>query len=192
MSTAVRERFVEVVRDGIISLPQDLKAVLRMVDDPEFDDDSRVAAAGALLHVLSASNAIPGLRGLLAYIDDVLVLRLVIERMAERSPEAMARHREQSPELLGPLEEQLAATREYLGDLTSVLEKAADGVAKLSHEGKTARQCVTDSEMGTWLYDEIQTAIVDMDFDPEVVARTMKSVDQILPQLRVHVAGRAS
>jgi len=192
MSTAARERFVEVVRDGILSLPQDLKAVLRMVDDPEFDDDSRVAAAGALLHVLSAANAIPGLRGLLAYIDDVLVLRFVLEDMGRRSPEAMARHREESPELLAPLEDQLAATRDYLGDLTSVLEKAAAGVSRLSHEGKTARQCVSDSEMGTWLYDEIHTAIVDMDFDPDVVSRAMKSVDQILPQLRVHVTGRAS
>ncbi len=192
MSTAARERFVEVVTDSIVSLPQDLKAVLRMVDDPEFDDDSRVAAAGALLHVLSASNAIPGLRGILAYVDDVLVLRLVLESMEKRSPEAMARHRQESPELLEPLEDQLDATREYLGDLTVVLEKAADGVSRLSHEGKTARQCVSDSEMGTWLYDEIHTAIVDMDFDPEVVARATKSIDQILPQLRVHVAGRAS
>ena len=192
MSTAARERFVEVVTDGILSLPQDLKAVLRMVDDPEFDDDSRVAAAGALLHVLSAANAIPGLRGMLAYVDDVLVLRLVLERMGTRSPEAMARHREDSPELLAPLDEQLEVTREYLGELVSVLEKAADGVSKLSHEGKTARQCVSDSEMGTWLYDEIHTALVDMDFDRDDVTRATKSIDQILPQLRVHVTGRAS
>jgi len=192
MATA-RERFIGAVSEGILSLPQDLKAVLRMVDDQEFDDESRVAAAGALLHVLSASNAIPGLRGMLAYVDDVLVLRIVLERMGVRSPEAMARHREESPELLGPLEEHLGATREYLGELASVLEKAADGVSKLSHEGKTAPACVSDPETGTWLYDEIQTAIVDMDFDPDDVARVTKGIDQILPQLRVHVAaGRAS
>src|SRR5690606_13745860 len=109
-------RFEEFVRDAILSLPQDMKAVLRIVEDPDIDDAGRVAAAGALMHVLSASNAIPGMRGILAYVDDVLVLRLVLERLSKSSPEAMARHREESPELLSELDQQLAVTRAYLGD----------------------------------------------------------------------------
>src|SRR5688572_12684841 len=127
-----REQFAELVRETVLSLPQDMKAVLRIVEDPEVDDESRVAAAGALLHVLSAANAIPGLRGLLAWVDDALVIRLVLERIEKKSPVAMAKHKRESPELLDPLPGQMKTARQYLGELMTVLERAADGVGKLS------------------------------------------------------------
>ena len=61
----------------MLTLPQDCKAVLRLAEDPDLDDDSRVLACGALLHVLSGANAIPGVKGTLAFADDVIVLRLI-------------------------------------------------------------------------------------------------------------------
>lgn len=181
-----RERFVEAVTEAIVSLPQDMKAVIRIVEDPDVDDESRVAAAGALLHVLSASNAIPGARGLLAYVDDVLVLRLVIERIEKRSPEAIAAHRDGFPELFEPLGAQLEAARAYLGGLMSVLEHAADDVKKLSFQGHNAAQCVSDPESTNWLYDAVQEAIVQqLEFDEEVVAREAKRIDEIVPHLKL-------
>lgn len=181
-----RERFEDVVCGAIVSLPQDLKAVLRIVEDPEVNDDGRTMAAGALLHVLSASNAIPGQRGILAYVDDVLVLRLVLERIEKDNPEPMARHREESPELFAELDEQLAVTREYLGDLMIVLDRAVDGVAKLTHLGHKATECVQDS---TWLYDTVQEALVDeLDFDEDEVARECKQLERILPHLKTKAA----
>jgi uncharacterized membrane protein YkvA (DUF1232 family) len=188
-----REQFVDVVRETVLSLPQDMKAVLRIVEDPEIDDESRVAAAGALLFTLSSANAIPGLRGLLAWVDDALVLRLVLERIAKKSPAAMARHLTESPELLGPLPEQMKTARAYLGELMTVLERAADDVAKATHEGHNAAQCVTDSESGTWLYDEVHGAIVEkIDFSEDEVARVAKTVDQVVQQLRQHVGTRGT
>src|SRR5688500_5998185 len=121
-----RELFADVVRETVLSLPQDMKAVLRIVEDPEVDDESRVAAAGALLHVLSSQNAIPGLRGLLAWVDDALVMRLVLERIEKKSPAAMAKHKRESPELLEPMPDQMKTARKYLGELMGVLERAAD------------------------------------------------------------------
>lgn len=184
-----RERFMDWVEEAILSLPQDMKAVLRIVEDPEVTDEGRVDAAGALLHVLSASNAIPGARGILAYVDDVLVLRLVLERIEKKCPEAIARHREESPELFGSMDEELAAARAYLGELIQVLERAADGVSKLSHQGHSASDCVHDTETSNWLYDTVQEAIVDQfDLDEDDVARETKRVDQILPHLRSRAA----
>lgn len=188
-----REQFVELVRETVLSLPQDMKAVLRIVEDPEIDDESRVAAAGSLLHALSSTNAIPGLRGLLAWVDDALVMRVVLARIAEKSPAAMKRHAEESPELLAPLPEQLKVARAYLGELMGVLERAADDVGKLTHEGHTAKECVYDEEAGTWLYDEVHGAIVDrLDFSEDEVARVAKTVDQVVAQLRQHVSARGS
>lgn len=179
-----RDRFVEMVRDAIVSLPQDMKAVLRIVEDPDMEDEGRVAAAGALLHVLSASNAIPGARGILQYVDDVVVLRLVLEGIEKKYPEAMAHHREESPELFEPLEEDLVAVREHLGPSVVVLEKAAEGVSKLSHQGHTAKQCALDPDSSNWLYDAVQEAIVEeLELDEDEVARETKHMSDLVKLL---------
>jgi len=92
-----RERFIELMTPALTRFGQDLKSVLRIVEDPEFDDESRVAAAGSLLHVISSSGAIPGVRGVLRHLGDVMVMRLVLDRVRERSPKAFDKHLAQSP-----------------------------------------------------------------------------------------------
>jgi uncharacterized membrane protein YkvA (DUF1232 family) len=180
-----REKFVEVTREAILSLPQDMKAVLRIVEDPDMDDEGRVAAAGALLHVLSASNAIPGARGILQYVDDAVVLRLVLEQINQKFPEAMAHHHEESPELFEPLEEDLEAIRGYLGDSVAVLEEAARKVIQLTHQGHTARQCALDPDASNWLYDAVQEAIVEeLEFDEDEVTRETKHMNDLVALLQ--------
>lgn len=177
------------MREAILSLPQDMKAMLRVVEDPELDDAHRILAAGALLHVLSAQNAIPGMRGTLAFVDDVIVLRLVLERLVDDAPDAMARHREDSPELFEPLPDQMAVVRAYLGGLIAVLDRACEGLPRLTHQGHTAETCALDDDAGTWLYDAVHAALVnELDLKSGEVARAVKGVDQILPPLRQRMA----
>lgn len=184
-----QNEFEDVVREAILSLPQDMKAMLRVVEDPDLDDAHRTLAAGAVLHVLSAQNAIPGMRGTLAYVDDVIVLRLVLTRLVEEAPEAMARHREDSPELFDPLPEQMEAVRGYLGELLAVLDRACEGLPKLTHQGHTAEECALDDDASTWLYDAVQEALVnELDFSRAEVARVVKNVDQILTPLQQRLA----
>jgi hypothetical protein len=179
-----RERFVERMGEAVVSLPHDLKAMLRIVEDAEIPDDLRVAAAGSVLHVLSAGNAIPGVRGVLQRVGDALALRLVLDRLRKEDPEAFERHREDSPELFEPLDDQLEAARGYLGDRLSVLERFADGFPKLTVQGHTAEECVASTESMNWLYDAVLEAIVDrFEFDEDDVARELKSIDRILPHL---------
>lgn len=175
----------DAMREAILSLPQDMKAVLRIVEDPDLDDPHRVMAAGALLHVLSAHNAIPGLTGMVAYVDDVIVLRLMLERLQQGAAEVIAQHEKDSPELFGPLPAQLAVVREHLGALVGPLEKAVAGLPTLSHQGYAARDCVRD-EGATWLYDAVHAALVDeLDFDEDRVARELKRVNDIVEPLRM-------
>lgn len=184
-----REKFAEVVNESLRSLSEDLKALMRLVEDGDLDDESRIEAAGALIHVLSAANAIPGVRGLLAYVDDALVLRLVLERAEKRSPDALAKHRDESSTLLDAWPEHLAATRAFLGaDLVAVLERATDGVIRLAYEGHAAPDCVRDSTSMNWLYDAIHEKILKLDFDDDEISRAAKQVDQLIPPLR----GRAN
>jgi uncharacterized membrane protein YkvA (DUF1232 family) len=176
--------FAEAMRDAILSLPEDLKAMLRLMEDPDLDDASRVLASGALLHVLSGTNAIPGVKGTLALVDDVLVLRLAFERIGRFSPEVVANHRKDSPEVFEAWDLQLAAARAYLGDRFAVLERAVDGLPKISFQGHSAGQCARDPEAATWLYDSVQEAIVEQfEIAEEDVVRAVKNAHEIKARL---------
>ncbi len=179
-----RERFIELMTPALTRFSQDVKSLLRIVEDPSVDDESRVAAAGALLHVISSTGAIPGVRGVLRHLGDVMVMRLVLDRVRERSPNAFDKHLAGSPEMLEPLSEELDAMRAYLGDRVSVLEKAVEKFPELSHQGQQAAACVEDPESSTWLYDAVHEALIaEIDFDDEDVVRELKQVDRILAPL---------
>lgn len=181
----VENGFAEAMREAILSLPQDLKAMLRVMEDPELDDAARVLASGSLLHVLSASNAIPGVKGTLALVDDVIVLRLALERIAGTSPDVVRRHREDMPEIFDAWTVQLEAARAYLGERgIAVLEKAVDGLSKLTFQGHSARECARDPEASTWLYDSVHEAIVEQfEIAEDEVARAVKSSHEILAKV---------
>ncbi len=177
------------MRDAVIQLPQDLKAVLRIVEDPEVDDGSRVLVAGALLHVISEGTSIPGVRGALQHAGSVLVIRLALEKAREASPEALARHAEESPELFGPMDEQLDAARAFIGDGMKVLEALVQKLPKLNHQGHSAEQCVHDTESSNWLYDTVHVSLVEtLEIDEEDVAREIKGVDRIRKSLQARAA----
>ncbi len=175
--------------DAVLTLPQDLKAALRIVDDQEVDDESRVAIAGALLHVIGEQTSIPGVRGTLQHVGSALLLRLVLERARKNAPEALARHTEESPELLEPLEEQLEVARGFIGNGMSVLEGLVDKVSSLNHKGHTAEQCVHDTESSTWLYDTVHVSLVEtLEIDEDDVAREIKGADRIAKNLQARAA----
>jgi len=183
-----RERFIELMTPALTRFGQDLKSVLRIVEDPEVDDASRIAAAGGLMHVLSASGAIPGVRGVLQNLGDVLILRLVLDGVRQRSPAAFEKHRATFPDMLGPLSDELEAMRDYLGDRVSVFEALVEKLPILSHQGHQASACIEDTEAATWLYDAVHEALIDeIDFDDEEVARELKQVDRILAPLASRV-----
>jgi len=172
------------MREALLSLPQDLKAMLRVVEDPDLDDAGRVLACGALLHALSGSNAIPGVKGTLALVDDVLVLRLCLERLAKSSPEVVKQHREHSPEIFEAWDVQLRAARTYFGDRMSVIEKAIDGLPRIQFQGHSARECARDQEGTTWLYDSVHEAIVEQfELPPDEIARAVKGVHELKNRL---------
>jgi uncharacterized membrane protein YkvA (DUF1232 family) len=179
-----RERFVELMTPALTRFSQDLKSLLRIVEDPEMDDESRVAAAGALLHVISSTGIIPGVRGVLRHLGDVLLIRLVLNDVRERSPDVFQKHSQELPEMLEPLSDELDAMRAYLDDRISVFKEAVEKFPKLNHQGHQASACVEDTESSTWLYDAVHEVLIDeIDFDEEDVVRELKQVDRILAPL---------
>lgn len=180
-----RERFVALIKGAIVGLPQNLKAALRVAEDQDIPDDGRALVAGAVVHWLSRSNTIPGVRGgALAYVDDVLVLLLALERLVKMAPDAIPRLRADAPELFDTLDADLALARSYLGPGMLVLEQALERVVKLKHMGRTALQCVKDESAATMLYEEVHAALIDFDLEPDTVGRELKDLDQLVDELR--------
>ncbi len=178
-------RFSQALEEGLLSLPEDCKEVLRLIDDPDLDDASRVLACGALLHVLAGTNAIPGARGILAYADDVIVLRLMLERVEQRSADVVRAHAASEPELYAAMRVELAAIREHLGEDLAVLDRAVDQLPKLQHEGRDAASLARDDDGITWLYDAVQEAIVArLELPSADVARAVKDAGRLASLLK--------
>lgn len=183
--TMTIDRFSAALRDGMLSLPQDCKAMLRLAEDPDLDDESRVLACGALLHVLSGTNAIPGTKGTLAFADDVIVLRLVVQRIAAASPDVVRSHAESDPEIFDAMSAQREAVEAHLGELMAVLERAVDLLPKLQYEGHDAAGCAHDEESITWLYDSVHEAIIErLELPEEAVTRAVKGAGDIATYLK--------
>jgi hypothetical protein len=184
-----RERFVAMMKQAIVGLPQNLKAALRVAEDQDIPDDGRALVAGAVVHWLSRTNTIPGVRGVaLSNVDDVLVLWLALERLTKMAPEALSRLTADAPELFETLEEDLNVTRAYFGPAMSVLEQALERVVKLKHMGRTAAQCVKDESAATMLYEEVHQALVEFDLEPDAVGRELKDLDALVEELRKKVS----
>ena len=178
----VRDEFLTFIRGAILALPQSLQAALRVAEDPDIPDEGRALVSGAVIHWLSRTNTIPGVRGgALAYVDDVLVLMLALKHTQGLAPEGMLQH---APELCETLDADLALSREYLGTGMSVLEQALPRVTKLKHLGRTAQQCVKDESAATMLYEELHAALVDFDPTPDTVSRELKDLDTVVDDLK--------
>jgi len=174
---------------SLISLPQDVKAVHRLAEDPDLSDASRELASGSIIHLIGGSNAIPGTQGVMSLADDVLMFRIVLGRIMKNDPEALSSHIEAEPELLGKLEEHLAIMNSFLGECMRVLEKVVDGLSKLSHQGRKPNECVHDADGANWLYGAVQEALVDqLDLDDENIERECRHVERIKAPLESRLA----
>ena len=183
-----RDRFEELMSEAVIGLPHNLKNVLRIVEDPEVDDESRTTLAGALLHVLSQSVAIPGVRGTLQHVGSALVIALALEKAREKSPEPLGAHAETMPELLAPLDEQLEVARAFLGEGMALLDDVAAKLHEQDFQGHAAPQCVGDTESSNWLYEAVHEALIEtVEIDDDEVVREIKDSPRIKKNLMARV-----
>ena len=170
---------------AILDLPQHMKETLRVVEDPDIDDESRIALAGALLYILGRNTAIAGVREPLQYVGHAMVMRLALADAKDRSVEALTPHAEAAPRLIGELDECLTVAREYLGEGMKVLESVRASLPTVNHLGHSAPECVHDEEASTWLYDAVHEALVEtLEIDEDEVAREIKRMGDVQRSLR--------
>ena len=179
-----RDSFVQLVRESLLTLPQSLKAMLRIVEDPDVPDEGRVLAGGVLVHWLSSAKTIPGVSGVLSYVDDVLLISLALERLKALAPEVVTPHLADLPEILASPGDATGVIRGYLGPVVSVLEKVAAELGALKYKGRTVEQYVRDEQAANRLYQEVQSALVELDIEESEVLPALRGLDAIFETLR--------
>lgn len=179
-----KDEFIEFLTRAISEMQTDVKILLEMFDDPELEEGGRVQAAGALLYLLAPGDLIPDTFGLVGQVDDTLVLRLTMDELLTRKPERKSHYAERYPEVFSHLEADLETSANYLGDIFPWLKKWLVRLPKIEFKGKRADELLEDVDAGTWLYDEINEALLDLEYDDDEFNRELRRIDRILPVMR--------
>jgi uncharacterized membrane protein YkvA (DUF1232 family) len=176
-----KEEFIGFLSRSITEISLDVKIMFAMMDDPEFAEETRARVAGALLYLLAPGDLIPDTFGLLGQSDDCLVMRMTMAFVLRKRPERAEHYHERYPEVFETLQEDLEIASNYLGEIYPWMEAYLDKLITIEFKGKKAQDVIEDVEASTWLHDEINEALLDLEFDDDELNREMRRVDRILP-----------
>lgn len=176
-----KEEFIGFLSRSITEISLDVKIMFAMMDDPEFTEETRSRVAGALLYLLAPGDLIPDTFGLLGQSDDSLVMRMTMAYVLRLRPERGDYYRERYPEVFGTLDQDLEIANNFLGDIFPWMENYLEKLVTIEFKGKKAKDVIEDVDANSWLYDELNEALLDLEFDDDELNREMRRVDSILP-----------
>lgn len=169
---SIEKRFVERMRQLLVSLPYDMKVLFEAVSDENLPQEARQLAAAAAIYCLSPSDPMQDTMGLIGYVDDVVCVRIALKRILELGGEDAASYPDRFLDEYGSLDEDLELMRAYLGDSTDWIARRLDrGAGKVRYKGKAASTYVDDVEAREFLYEEGQEFTTDYEIDEEAAAR---------------------
>jgi hypothetical protein len=82
------------------------------------------------------------------------------------------------------LDQDLETASAYLGEMFSWMEGWLDKLEAVEFKGKRGPAITANVEEGLWLYDEVNEALLDLDFDEDELKRELRHIDRILPVIR--------
>ena len=153
MDKELERTFLETISRTLVSLPFDLKILLEAVADSDLEHDTRVLAAGTVVHVITPKegNVDPPVR----FAEDVVQLRLALVKIAAEGGEGAPAFKERFAEDYSRLDEDLELFRQVFGkDVVDWLDSRWAAFAKGVYAKKKIPMFVDDEEVGTFLYDE--------------------------------------
>ncbi len=185
-----RDEFVERHARAILDLPQDVKTLGELLDDEEIPPERRRLVAGALVGLLQAGDLVPDTWGPLGMVDDVVTLRLAADAAAPPGSPERERHAARFPQFWGDLPDDLAAARAFLGDTFTLFETRLLRLPLAEHKGKRGEAAVQNETIRSWLYDELDQAMIDLELVEDDLHVAMRRVDALLTHLRRRLAHR--
>ena len=153
MDKELERTFLETISRTLVSLPFDLKILLEAVADSDLEHDTRVLAAGTVVHVITPKegNVDPPVR----FAEDVVQLRLALVKIAAEGGEGAPAFKERFAEDYSRIDADLELFRQVFGkDVVDWLDSRWAAFAKGVYAKKKIPMFVDDEEVGTFLYDE--------------------------------------
>jgi uncharacterized membrane protein YkvA (DUF1232 family) len=161
--------FFDLLTKWLRSLPTDVKIVVKMIGDDELDMKARTLAVGTVLYILSPIDLIPDIIPVLGYIDDAIIMRIVLVVITEIDPERAIYYRVKYPEMFEPLERQIQILKETLGALYSWLRAIIDRLPKRHFHGKPAEEVVNSKDAQEEMFDEVMEYVANIDTDSKTI-----------------------
>jgi uncharacterized membrane protein YkvA (DUF1232 family) len=185
---STEKRFVQRMRELLVSLPYDLKVLFEVMSDENLPLDARQLAAAAAMYCLSPSDPMPDSVGLLGYVDDVVYVRLALDRLRRVGGDEFGSYPERFGDEFGSLDGDLQLIRKYLGDAVTWIEQRVEKAAQRArYKGKDAATYVQDDEARDFLYQEGQEFTTDYEIDEEAAAK-LQSGKPVLEAFRRRMA----
>jgi hypothetical protein len=171
--------FLDRLSEYLLSLPFDLKILQEAVTDPDLDRNTREIAAGTIIHTLLPQEGESPNR----YVDDVLFVRAMFERIAADSTDGSKAFCARFAEVYDRLGEDVQLFQGVLGDLWPWLTAKLATFPKQVYKGKKPAQALDDEEIASFLYEQGQEFQTNYEVNEEMVRNKVRKVDGILDVL---------
>ncbi len=184
MPAATEAKFVELVRNWLVSLPQDLKIAFDAMDDENLPRPVREVAAGVVAYVVSPNDFIQDRNdAVVSYADDAVLLRLALQKALGKGEDEEA-FRQRFPELFEGLDENLVLCKSVMGDLMTWLETKVAGLPKMDYKGKKVAKYLDDEEAREALFDDGIVFRTDYPVDEKTIADKLKKASTVTDVMR--------
>ena len=184
MTSTAESKFVELVRDWLVSLPHDLKIAFDAMDDENLPRPVREVAAGVIAYVVSPNDAVADRNdAVVSYADDAVLLRLALQKALGGGEDETA-FRDRFPELFDGLEEKLTVCQTVLGDLHVWLESKVKTLPTLDYKGKKITKYLDDEEAREQLFDDGLVFRTDYPVDEKTIGDKLKKASTIIDVMK--------
>ncbi|HTM19262.1 MAG TPA: YkvA family protein [Kofleriaceae bacterium] len=148
---------IEVVKEWVKSIGDDVAAIKRVVDTDKCPDDARKLAAGALNYLVSRMDLVPDWTDTIGCIDDVMVLRVC---MGLASSHGLDELDGSHLVVIGRLSNDADRIEQILGhDLESKLRKYCQRLATEEVRGRKPETIIKDPAIRKQLYSEVDDEV---------------------------------
>lgn len=172
MPTDIESRFVERLRELLVTLPYDLKVLFAAMADEDLSTEVRQLAAGGVIYCLAPSDPIPDSSGIVGFVDDVIVVRTILKQILERGKADAEEYPKRFPEQFEQLDADLKLFSDYLGDALRWVNQRVDKLAEKSrYKGKSVVNYIDEEEAGQFLYEEGLEFTTNYEIDDEKAYR---------------------
>ncbi len=174
----MESKFVELVRDWLVSLPHDLKIAFDAMDDENLPRPVREVAAGVIAYVVAPNDSVDRNATVVSYADDALLLRLALSKALGKGEDEQA-FRDRFPELFEGLDENLTLCKSVMGELMTWLESKVGVLPGLEYKGKKVAKFLDDDEAREQLFDDGLVFRTDYPVDEKTIGDKLKKASTI-------------